>query len=317
MGHAYVNQHIVSQGYLSRFGQRDGNKIIIGTLFKKGKTIFPQSIENVGYIKKFYDVTNKSDPKHWEFYLAKKIDSLCGKIMDSIIAKIIYSKNNFTVLTSYDKEVLAKVIVTQLFRVPYTVDYIKNEIYYKVSTKVKNEIVRCFPEEVIKKYEKIIKEFELTEEEKKNIIFEKLFDSELFQQCCDILKNNIWVCYYNALRSNIPFVTSDNPVLVEGLGKRSIGLFNNGLICPETCIFFPLSPSIAIAIYSKEGIIGLAENLLDRKKIILDETKFIIDKNIKIIDQAYNHSFIPQPLFDICKNEINKDYKKENKNVDL
>ena len=237
--------------------------------------------------------------------------------MDSIIAKIIYSKNNFTVLTSYDKEVLAKVIVTQLFRVPYTVDYIKNEIYYKLSTKVKNEIVRCFPEEVIKKYEKIIKEFELTEEEKKNIIFEKLFDSELFQQCCDILKNNIWVCYYNALRSNIPFVTSDNPVLIEGLGKRSIGLFNNGLICPETCIFFPLSPSIAIAIYSKEGIIGLAENLLDRKKIMLDETKFIIDKNIKIIDQAYNHSFIPQPLFDICKNETNKDYKKENKNVDL
>lgn len=101
----------------------------------------------------------------------------------------------------------------------------------------------------------------------------------------------------------MPFLTSDNPVLVEGIGKAEIGLFANGLANPTTCIFYPLSPEIAVAIYNKRGIMGVLYDEYDGRKLLLSETKFIIDKNTKIMEQAYHHCFIPQPLFDVIVSE--------------
>ena len=105
------------------------------------------------------------------------------------------------------------------------------------------------------------------------------------------------VVYVNACQNDIPFATSDNPVLVESMSGKAIGLFHNGLLSPGTCIFFPLSPTIAIANYSNHGIMGLMADELDGRKILINDKKYILDKNIKIAKQAHHHSFIPQPLF--------------------
>ena len=65
---------------------------------------------------------------------------------------------------------------------------------------------------------------------------------------CDVLQAGVWVVYDNTLYNTTPFVTSDNPVLVEGVGKAATGLFSNGLANPATCIFYPISPSIAVSL---------------------------------------------------------------------
>lgn len=104
--------------------------------------------------------------------------------------------------------------------------------------------------------------------------------------------------YVNMHRDTMPFLTSDNPVLVEGVGSKETGMFRNGLANPATCIFYPLSPEIAVAIYSKQGIMALAADKYDGRKILLNEEKYIINKNVRLMTQAYRHSFIPQPLFD-------------------
>ena len=65
---------------------------------------------------------------------------------------------------------------------------------------------------------------------------------------CDVLQAGVWVVYDNTLYNTTPFVTSDNPVLVEGVGKAATGLFSNGLANPTTCIFYPISPSIAVSL---------------------------------------------------------------------
>src|SRR5699024_7279447 len=119
-----------------------------------------------------------------------------------------------------------------------------------------------------------------------------------FDRYCKILQDGIWVIYVNAIYDSIPFMTSDNPVLVEGIGKTETGLFANGLASPTTCIFYPLSPAIAVAIYSRDGILGIAADQYDGRKIALDDIKYIVAKNSQIVDQAYLHSFIPQPLYD-------------------
>lgn len=117
----------------------------------------------------------------------------------------------------------------------------------------------------------------------------------------------------------MPFITSDNPVLFERFFSDKKGLFVNGISDPFSCIFFPLSPSIAIINYSCAGLMFLADpqfdfndpecgktvsniyDLMDGKTQMLNDEKFIGNKNIAIMDQAFRFSFIPQPLYSIVE----------------
>lgn len=307
MAKDYTNQHVVPKRYLDRFGTKDGKRTIIGTrIVNKGNVrFFTDSTANVGYIKNYYDVTDKNDPKHWEHYFAREIDALCGQDMENIIAKITLSCSNVVVLSVHDKEILSKLIVAQLMRIPENIDYVKTVLYPRVSAQIKEDIVSALPPDFAEKHRSQIMTTEFSEQDQKELILNHSFEPANFDRYCKVLQSGIWVVYVNAHRKTMPFVTSDNPVLVEGVGSKDTGVFRNGLANPATCIFYPLTPGIAVAIYSKQGILGLAAVEYDGRKILLDELKYIISRNAKIIDQAYCHSFIPQPLYDaVCNGSM-------------
>ena len=303
MGKQFVNQHIVPKRYLDRFASQIDGKYIIGTRYyeKKQPKLFKASTSDVGYIKNFYDVTDKDDPKCWEHFFAREIDSLCGREMDSLIATITLSRNEALILSDHYKEVLSKVIVAQMMRVPSSVAYIK-EIYPRVEKAVKDSVIAAIPEALMAKYKPKVQSIKLDEQWQKEQFFNHSFAPENFGRYCSLMQDRIWVVYVNTQRNNMPFATSDNPVLVEGVGKKEVGLFHNGLANPATCIFYPISPTIAVASYSKDGIMGVVAEELDGRKFLLGELKYIMDKNIKIMEQAHHHSFIPQPLFDAIAN---------------
>lgn len=300
MAENYTKQHIVPKRYLNRFGTKSGDRTIIGTyIVNKGKAqLFIESTENVGYLKNFYDATDKSDPKYWEHFLAREIDSLCGQDMDNIIAKVMLSQNNEIVLTEHDKKILAKVIVSQMTRVPDSVEYVTSQLYPKASQQIKEDIAATLPQFMLGQYGERLKNIELSTQSQKELLLNHAFAPENFERYCEVLQKGIWVVYINVHRDATPFLTSDNPVLVEGVGSKKIGLFHNGLANPATCIFFPLTPAIAVSIYSSLGFLGIVANEYDGKKVLLDDIKYIVSKNVKIMGQAYRHSFVPQPLYD-------------------
>ena len=299
-----TKQHIVPKRYLDRFGRKDGKQTIIGTrLINKGKVrFFEDSTANVGYIKNYYDVTDKTDPKYWEHYFAREIDTLCGQTMENIIAQVMLSQKNATVLSDQDKQVLSKVIVTQLMRIPESIDYVKNVLYPRVSAQVKEDLISALPPDFVEKHREQIMNTEFSEQNQKELMFNHSFEPAYFDRYCDVLQAGVWVVYVNTRRDTMPFLTSDNPVLVERVGSKDTGMFRNGLANPATCIFYPISPSIAVAIYSRRGIMGLVADEYDGRKVLLDDLKYIISRNVKIMAQAYRHSFIPQPLYDVVKN---------------
>lgn len=304
MAKEYTDQHIVPKRYLDRFGTKDGKRTMIGTRFTaKGKPrFFIEATDNVGYIKNYYDVTDKDDPKYWEHFFAKEIDILCGRDMENIIAKATLSKINAPVLLAHDKEVLSKIIIAQLMRIPENIDYVTEQIYPKVSRQVKEDVAATLPQFLIEKNGEQLKNMEISVQGQKELILNHAFAPENFERYCGILQDGVWLVYVNTQRSYMPFLTSDNPVLVEGIGSKGTGLFRNGLANPATCIFYPLSPSIAVAIFSRDGILGWVADEYDGRKIMLDELKYIMDKNIMIMSQAYHHSFIPQPLYNTIVN---------------
>ena len=300
MAKDYTNQHIVPKRYLDRFGTRDGKRIIIGTrIVSKGNVrFFTESTENVGYIKNYYDVTDKNDPKYWERYFAREIDTLCGRDMENIISNITLSRPDIIVLSTHDKEVLSKLIIAQLMRIPESIDYVKTVLYPRASAQVKEDLVSTLPPAFVEKHREQIMNTEFSEQHQKELMLNHSFEPENFERYCKVLQNGIWVAYVNTHRETMPFLTSDNPVLVEGVGSKETGLFHNGLANPATCIFYPLSPGIAVAIYSRQGPLGLVANEYDGRKILLNEVKYIMNMNMKLMAQACCHSFIPHPLFD-------------------
>ena len=75
MANDYTDQHIVPKRYLDRFGTKGRKATMIGTrMLKKGQVnFFIAATDDVGYIKNYYDVTDKDDSKYWEHFFANTI----------------------------------------------------------------------------------------------------------------------------------------------------------------------------------------------------------------------------------------------------
>jgi len=308
MSKEFTRNHIVPVAYLKRFAKKCNGKRIVGVRYDDGEIInlFEENIERVGFIKNYYDSPEREDIKYWEHFFADEFDVLCGNELETIVSVINLSNRDSIVLNDRFKDVLSRIIMCQLFRIPDSVNHIYS-IFPDIAHKVKKELLSFLPEIIATKYKKIIEDTDLSEEQLKEIYLNYVFSDDVFKKYLSILKNNIWVVYYNVDSLAFPFVTSDNPVLVEGFGKKEIGLFNNGLAKPETCIFFSLTPSIAVAVYSKDGIVSIESDKLNGRKKLLHDIKFVTSKNVRIIAQSYKHSFLPLSIFYLVKEENKND----------
>lgn len=317
MGKDYSKNHIVPKRYLDRFADKGRSQYMIGTrIIEQGKVrFFMQATENVGYEKDIYDIDYLEDPKYWEHFFAKTQDALCGKELDRIIAAATLSAPDARILGDHEKDILARIMISQLLRVPSSLNHTKS-IYPAISAEVKSMVRAALPLKDRRKYEQTIKRAHLSDMQIKHLHFSSAFDPTNFEKYCSLLKDRLWIVAYNTLRSNMPFVTSDHPVLVEKFFSNSKGLQVNGLSSPMTCFFFPISPSVAIINYSCKGLLFLADPQIDTKDPEVDEIiaaiyqlidgkiqslsdiAFIMEKNSSIINQAYRFSFMPQPLYD-------------------
>ena len=292
MSKEFTKNHIVPVRYLKRFATDNNGKRVVGVRYRHDGTspvkLFKDNIENVGYIKDYYDSIYQKDIKHWEHFFTDNFDCLCGKELETIISVTNLSVSDAVVLNDHYKDILSKIIMCQLLRIPSTIDHMSSL----------QEMTKASLKDKFKEYQEKISKFNLSDEQLKELFFTYVFSDPVFKNYTSILKSNTWIVYYNINYADTPFVTSDNPVLVENLACSKTGLFNNGLSNNSTCIFFPLTPSIAIAIYSEKGIIGVASDTLDGRKKILNDDKFVLSKNYRIIDQAYHYSFFPLSFFD-------------------
>lgn len=164
MSEDYVKQHIVPKRYLDRFATSNNGKFIIGVgMEKQGKTkLFPAATDKIGYIKNYYDVTDKEDPKYWEHYFANTVDSLCGTRLQNFISGVMLSSNNAIAISEEDKDFLARIIMAQIFRIPTGFEHI-HKLYPAVKerliSKIQDIYDDCWPsDEAVVRMEKILKE---------------------------------------------------------------------------------------------------------------------------------------------------------------
>ena len=305
MGKPFTKQHIVPQAYLRRFAEKNDKKYIIGaTIVGKDPKYFKQSIENVGFLKNFYNVTDKEDEKHWEHYFGEHIDPLYGKGLDNIIAKSNISNNDSQVLGPEEKELLAKIIISQLLRVPNNVNHVQG--YYKKNIlKHKKELLTSIPRHRIPKLKPIVNKASFSKQNLKEIYLNTVLDSTNFTKYCQILQSDFYYWIWLENHSGIEFFTSDNPVLMYNTMSKEHGLFHAGLRQKGTCIYFPISPKHAVVIYPRSWF----GKKTDGKKAVLDqsELKFVENSNLRIVAEALKFVFIPLSTYDILQEKDSKE----------
>lgn len=291
----YINQHIVPRRYLRRFAVQNNGKYRIQTriVIKGQEKYISPLIDNVGFRKRIYDVTDKENPKFWENYLGE-IDGLYGKRLEDIIAIITLSNDGYKVLTTKDKADISKMMVAQIFREPENINHTK-DIYKKIlfSWPETIKMISGLPSEHVAKYRNEKEYVENDEQSLKEIYLDFFFSCNTFDYYCQLLQSYNWIVYYNTLGKSCPFITSDNPVVIENTSNKKFGLFKSGLESPNTRIFYPLSPEIAILLLPKNKF----DDSIDCKKMVIKNSNAIIKMNLMVISQANQHSFVSEELF--------------------
>ena len=295
MGEQFRKQHIVPQAYLRRFAVKHGKKYIIGTRLHSNNgnndKLFTRSVADVAYLENYYDTQAQADIKYWEHFLDREFDTLCGDEPGKIIASITLSPIGKYMLSSSDREILSRIIMSQTIRTPRFIEkimcWMDNEISEYIS-----EFLKSVPVEDML-LRSMIKDLAYDEDTRKNETLKSFFEAERFNRLCDILRTKkYWIVFYNHVRNSLPYITGDNPVLFSDIKGNTdiftnIGLLNDGLV-----ILYPISPSILIGIYSQS-----VYKHFDSKVYSIDDVNFITRVNNLIIAQCRTHAFLPEPLF--------------------
>lgn len=297
----FEKQHIVPQAYLKRFATQNpkNKKYIIGVM-DKSLRIFSQSIDNVGFLKNYYDTSFHDDSKYWEHFFANEIEPLYGRKLNSIITKATMSRSQAIVLDEQDKEVLTTMMCFQMLRNP---GYIDKAIHSmpKFINEHKKKIIKCNPE-LTPEQVRLIKKIDYSKEKCKEEVLNIITNSDRYKRFAMILSNKAWFVFFNSISYIMPFITSDKPVVFCKLfpdKKFEFGIGRNDVL-----IYYPISPSIMIAVYPSSLFTA---NMKEKSDVVVKLTqkdmRFICNINYHQINDCYMQVFLPMELYNEIKKE--------------
>lgn len=297
------NQHIVPRSYLKLFAESNSKKnFIIGVKQRSYSNFisFKKSINSVACFPDYYEVPDKII-NYWEDFFANKIEPYCTLRLPFLIQKILQLKSGDIALTSEEISDLCTFICVQSFRVPPWI----NESYIlghnsleEEKSDIRSTLIPSLPEHLQAVAEETLSNTNYSDSSIKDIMLETLTNADKLKKYVQILSQKTWAAYINT--TNIPFFTSDNPVVRYNMQAHSSSYSKNGLANNYSTLLFPLTPSILIQI-APTWMFGPNYERYDRRAFVIDNSDigFIYTCNQMQKDQCYKQFFIPPKYFDI------------------
>ena len=88
-----------------------------------------------------------------------------------------------------------------------------------------------------------------------------------------------WRCELIINDTDVPFVASDEPVIVADLALNEYGLFHVGLMRQDSCIVYPLSPELLVVLYPSRDLLSRYTGVfLGRKLSSFDKSGEIVNR---------------------------------------
>lgn len=232
-----VHQHTVPVCYLANFGV-DGNK------GRKSKIYFCNvvdrkyglaSVEKMPVENYFYDIEELGEDKQIIENLLVQVEgelaTLLRKVLDSVIINKKERTENKIHLFDSDREQLSAQLAVQIARCRSFRDYLGN-LYSQIKMKIKD----------------FVELPEYTDEDIKRAHMRDMFTSQTSNFYANLFDDRHFLFLIN--HTNIPFITSDNPVITIDNRTAKEQLFSP--VLKEITFFFPLSPYLAIEVFHKD-----------------------------------------------------------------
>ena len=235
MAEDHTKQHTVPSCYLANFGI-NGNESRKSTIFYYNilsKKTGTSTLEKFPVDNNFYDVPELGEYKkiieHGFAKIEKEYTQLLKRLIDVLNIRI-YRKNIIkNLLTREEKQKLAACFAIQMIRTK------KHRDWHKY---IYSQIVKGFPWHKFSEYGK--KDFQRLHN--KELLS---FDTANFY--ANIFEDWSWVLLVND--TDIPFITSDNPVIAINHGNA----VHYSAISDDLTYFVPISPKYAVEIYPKNS----------------------------------------------------------------
>lgn len=234
----YTKQHYVPACYLANFGI-DGNK------GRKSRIYFyniKNNIYNISTVNalpvenNFYDIDNCENKKAIENFF-DELEGMLAEILRQLFAKIVIDVNkrfnNHIVLSNEERQNLSFQIAMMIIRTRRFRDFYK-DMY--------NQIKKGLPFANIPEY---------SEKDFQRLHTNEIIDYDMANFYSNLLDDRKCVVLIN--HTDIPFITSDNPVILIDHRKNK-DRFPIAEVSNQATRFFPLSPKIALQFFSKNII---------------------------------------------------------------
>ena len=244
-------QHHVPVVYLKNFVF--GDRQFINVYDKTTEKYFCSSLDNVANKRDFYTVTGAKDKYAVEKFYAEHVEPYIKKCFGDIekISAPICLNDRTIILNDKAKIQLSYIMSVQLLR-GLSARQLNQNTFNNNLERALDEAIKTLGYSQDKKQEYI------NDKEKREYIFKAAsakatLDKDRIVMFTVLFFDRFWYCYKIIDRKK-EFITSDNPVMFINLRTNDATPFSNGILNPDTAIFFPISPQLmVVSVYAKQS----------------------------------------------------------------
>ena len=284
-------QHYVPQTYLKNFAKGKKNASLY-VLSSSPQKIYSSKIENAAAERDFYTVEKLENKYFWENMYAQYVEPSFGTLLKQIRKNCENAlvQNNATIISREQKALLSINIVIQMLRGKQTRQY-ERKLYDKLLPSVFLHAQNHFPTLEDNVVKRAFKKFGTDDNYFKEISMQTVFNNERIIKFSNLLTQYSFIFY--RVKGDIPFVTSDNPVMFVNSITGNAAPFANGLSENSTIVYFPIYPSLLPGAFHPKFTFGTL-NSRDCSLEILDdykEKRFIDTYNKKQLEQCHDYLY--------------------------
>lgn len=255
-----IKNHFVPKSYLKFFENNNGT---IFAYDKKIDTVYTSDKNNLGFEKNIYNAKDNLGKKSYEEFFTDFVDKFYAKTINQVISsaklKVLVER---PLSSTIIKNNLAKIIITQIFRVP--------DMIYSMKDNYKETLdfieIQLNNSKELKKYSNVLKKYS-DNSYYKDIILNIVTDENKIDMFSNEILSKTWLLFHNM--SSLKLITSDNPIVRY---NYRTGNLKNGIGRNDIFIGFPLTPEYYLAILPNDYLLGGIRLEADKCFTIGDES---------------------------------------------
>lgn len=284
MGKNTKKEHIVPQVHLRNFSYKNKNTSKVVVADKNKDEVYLSSVDDIACKRNFYEVDDK-DPNYWEYWYGK-IEQNIPAVYNTVVINSKFAVNKGKVIGDYLKRELSLIIISQLLRTEVSKKHF-TKMGVNITKNTIDNIENYLKGELSEEHISILNKYRENEDFVYSTALEQWNSKKFIRKATNILIDKVWIVHKNLNYGKVPFVTSDNPVILYNFYTKKLGFDYNGLMKEGTIIYYPINKELLVAIYPNfKGLIKYKDTI-----DFLDDNKFVMNFNKSNYEQCERQVF--------------------------